>query len=51
MILLKTNSIYYNDVNLIARNSAVNSRTEVPRELDRIMVSPMAAVVGKEFAL
>jgi len=51
MILLKTNSIYYNDVNLIARNSAINSRTEVPKELDRIMVSPMAAVVGKEFAL
>ena len=51
MILLKTNSIYYNDVNLIARNSAINSRTEVPKELDRIMVSPMTAVVGKEFAL
>ena len=51
MILLKTNSIYYNDVNLIARTSVVNSRSEVPKELDRIMVSPMAAVVGKDFAV
>jgi GMP reductase len=48
--ILKTKSIYYNDVNLIAQPSAVNSRSEVPRELNRIIVSPMEAVIGETFA-
>lgn len=48
--ILKTKSIYYNDVNLIAQPSAVNSRGEVPRELNRIIVSPMEAVIGETFA-
>ena len=49
--ILKTKSIYYNDINLLAQPSAVNSRTEVPKELHRIIVSPMSAVIGETFAL
>lgn len=48
--LLKTKSVYYNDVNLIARPSVINSRSEVPKELNRIIVSPMDAVIGETFA-
>ena len=49
--ILPTKSIYYNDVNLIAQPSTVNSRSEIAKELSRIIVSPMAAVVGKTFAI
>ena len=49
--ILQTKSIYYNDVNLIAKYSAVNSRGEVPKELSRIIVSPMDAVIGETFAI
>ena len=49
--LLKTKSIYYNDVNLIAQPCKVKSRKDIPVELNRIIVSPMEAIVGKEFAL
>lgn len=48
--ILQTKSIYYNDVNLIAKPSLISSRSSVPKELHRIMVSPMDAVVGKTFA-
>jgi len=48
--ILKTKSIYYNDVNLIARPASIVSRKDVPIELDRIIVSPMSAVVGQEFS-
>lgn len=52
-------SLYYNDVNLIARPTAVDfshalgalSRKSIPKELNRIFVSPMQAVIGKELAL
>jgi hypothetical protein len=51
-------SIYYNDVNLLARPTAIDpknalgalSRKNIPVELNRIYVSPMQAIVGKELA-
>ena len=49
--ILETTSIYYNDVNLIAQPSKINSRSEVPKELYRIMVAPMDAVIGETFAI
>ena len=48
--ILKTKSIYYNDINLVARPAKIESRKDVPLELNRIVVSPMAAVVGQTFA-
>lgn len=48
--LLNSKSIYYNDVNLIARPASVLSRKDVPIELNRIIVSPMSAVVGPKFS-
>jgi hypothetical protein len=49
--ILKSKSIYYNDVNLIAQSCKVKSRKDIPVELNRIIVSPMEAIVGKTFAL
>ena len=49
--ILKTKSIYYNDVNLVAQPCKVKSRKDIPVELYRIIVSPMEAIVGKTFAL
>jgi GMP reductase len=49
--ILKTKSIYYNDVNLVAQPCKVKSRKDIPVELNRIIVSPMEAIVGKSFAL
>lgn len=49
--ILPTKSLYYNDVNLIAKPAKINSRSEVPLELNRIIVAPMASVIGKEFAI
>ena len=49
--ILATKSIYYNDVNLIAQSAKIESRKDVPLELDRIIVSPMSAVVGQTFAI
>lgn len=46
---LRTKSLYYNDVNLIASKGVVVTRREVPRELHRIIVAPMAAIQGKTF--
>lgn len=50
MIMLNTKSIYYNDVNLIAQPTEVKSRKEIPKELERIMVSPMQSIIGFMFA-
>jgi GMP reductase len=49
--ILKTKSIYYNDVNLVAQPCKVKSRKDIPVELNRVIVSPMEAIVGKTFAL
>ena len=49
--ILKTKSIYYNDVNLVAQPCKVKSRKDIPVELNRIIVSPMEAIVGSTFAL
>jgi len=49
--ILKSKSIYYNDVNLVAQPCKIKSRKDIPVELNRIIVSPMEAVVGKTFAL
>lgn len=48
--ILHSKSIYYNDVNLIAQPSVVKSRGDIPRELNRIIVSPMESVIGESFA-
>jgi len=48
--ILKSKSIYYNDVNLVAQPCKVKSRKDIPVELNRIIVSPMEAIVGKTFA-
>lgn len=50
-IILPTKSLYYPDVNLIAQVGQVKSRADVPKELRRIIVSPMMAVVGEKFAV
>lgn len=50
MELLKTKSIYYDDVNLIAHPTQLKSRKEVPEEKWRIMVSPMQSIIGQIFA-
>lgn len=47
---LKTKSLYYHDVNLIASRGHVVSRRLVADEKFRIMVAPMAAIVGAKFA-
>lgn len=50
--ILNSESIYYDDVNLIAQpQSKIKSREDIPKTLDRIIVSPMAAIIGKTFAL
>lgn len=49
--LLKTKSIYFNDVNLIPTIGMVRSRKDIPNELYRIIVSPMISVVGETFVL
>lgn len=48
--ILKTKSVYYNDVNLIAQPCNINSRKDIPKELHRIIVSPMQSIIGFEFA-
>ena len=49
--ILKSKSIYYNDVNLVAQPCKVKSRKDIPVELNRIIVSPMDAIIGETFAL
>lgn len=48
-VILKTKSIYFNDVNLIPQPGVVSSRKQVNCELHRIIVSPMLSVVGEKF--
>jgi GMP reductase len=50
MTLLKSKSIYYDNVNLIAQPTEVKSRKEIPIELERIIVSPMQSIIGQIFA-
>jgi len=50
MTILKSSSIYYDDVNLIAQPTNISSRSEIPEEKWRIMVSPMQSIVGPIFA-
>lgn len=49
--ILSTRSVYYNDCNLIAQpvHDSLKSRSDVPRELNKIFVSPMSAIVGNTF--
>lgn len=49
--ILPTKSIYFNDVVLIQGIGVVKSRKEVPRELYRLIVSPMPSVVGERFTV
>lgn len=49
MKLLNTKSIYYDDVNLLAQSCKVESRKDIPKELSRIIASPMSAIVGPTF--
>jgi len=50
---LDSRSLYYDDVNLIAQPQyLIESREkDIPKELHRIFVSPMEAIIGKTFAL
>ena len=48
--ILPTKSIYFNDVVILPGITQVNSRKEIQKELNRIIVSPMPAVVGYTFA-
>jgi GMP reductase len=51
MIINKQKSIYYNDVNLLAaKPTVVESRSDVKIDKSRIIISPMASVVGETFA-
>lgn len=50
MKLLETKSLYYNDVNLIAQPTELESRKEIAEEKHRIMVSPMQSIIGPIFA-
>lgn len=47
--LLKTKSLDYRDVNLIAQLGKVNSRKEIPIEGWRIVVSGMSSIIGPSF--
>jgi len=57
-VFTEKKSIYYNDVNLLPRPTAIDpdnefgalSRKKIPVELNRVYVSPMQAIVGIEFA-
>jgi GMP reductase len=50
MTILKSSSIYYDNVNLIAQPTDVSSRSQIPEEKWRVMVSPMQSIVGPIFA-
>jgi hypothetical protein len=50
MKLLKTKSIYYDDVNLIAQPTDITNR-DIPNEKLRIFVSPMSAIVGEDLTI
>jgi len=47
-----TKSLYYNDVNLLSRpGTTLMSRSEVPQEKWRIIVSPMDSIFGNDFSM
>ena len=50
MTILPSRSIYYKDCNLVAQPTSISSRSEIKKELERIVVSPMASIVGDVFA-
>lgn len=50
MNILKSRSIYYDNVNLIAQPTDLLSRKEIQEEKHRILVSPMQSIVGTIFA-
>ena len=47
--ILNTLSLNYGDVNLIAKAGVINSRSEIPIEGERIVVSGMSSIIGEEF--
>jgi GMP reductase len=49
--ILKSESIYYNDINLLGRPAPdhIKSRSDIPKEKYRIVVSPMHALQGEKF--
>lgn len=50
-IILKTKSVYFNDAVLLPKLGKVKSRKDVPKELWRVIVSPMISVIGKTFII
>jgi GMP reductase len=46
-----TKSIYFNDVVLLQRAGVVESRKNIPNELYRVIVSPMDALIGRNFVI
>jgi hypothetical protein len=48
--ILQNKALWFNDVILVPQLGAIKSRSEVPKELNRLVVSPMTSVVGKTFA-
>lgn len=48
-ILLKSKSLTYDDVTLLARPGVVNSRKQIPIEGNRIIVSAMTSIICKPF--
>jgi len=50
MNLLSSQSLYYQNVNLVAQPTSLASRSEVPEEKWRIMASPMQSIIGPTFA-
>jgi IMP dehydrogenase/GMP reductase len=51
MLITKSKSFYYNDVNLLAsKPTIVHSRSEVSIDRSKIIISPMASIVGGKFA-
>lgn len=51
-VCLNTKSIYYDDINLIAQlQFGCQSRKLIPRDLSKIIISPMSSIVGEKFAI
>ena len=51
MLITKSKSFYYNDVNLLAsKPTIVHSRSEVSIDRSKIIISPMASIVGSKLA-
>lgn len=50
-VILKSKSIYFNDIVMLPKLGKVRSRKDVPVELYRVIVSPMVSVVGETFII